>query len=420
MRFDEVGLRLPRSSLYIHQLSIGVTDKQVSITHARNIAIKGKRFDGYNLVKESIDKLLIKNDSMFLKRISMTVHIRIFVWIVVVLVYSTSSIGKEVVDFRSATAKKHLVFDEEFANLDSRGSEELVLIENGFADSSRYAVSISQIVKNSRDIIWRGQEIPILSYKILVGNLDSDEHEEVLIHRAENDLIDDRSPDTVRLINFESGEYQETLYTSISGEYGALIDVNNDGKSEIVMVTTVVTPSRVRRLDPSKIRVYSFDDDRFDVIGSLELEHTIRCLTVGDVDGDGNSEIVTQEASHDGKIHHQISVYDVSSGGSITHQFSKNRVLTFSPFPTRVREMRVFTHSDSHSYIATYRGHRWISRVYYGNGIEDITEVKEDDKLRTEAYRHRLPFNGEFYGLIKNRNPRLILYKQEELSEIDL
>ena len=324
-------------------------------------------------------------------------------WIVVVLVYSTSSIGKEVVDFRSATAKKHLVFDAEFANLDSSGPQELVLIENGFADSSRYAVSISQIVNNSRDVVWHGQELPTGgTYKILVGNLDSDEHEEVLIHRAEDDLFDAISPDTVRLINFESGEYRETRYTAISGRYGALIDVNNDSKSEIVMVTEVGPPFSDEGLDPSRIRVYSFEDYQFDVIGNLDLEHTIRCLAIGDVDSDGVPEIVTQEASHDGKILHQISVYDVSSSGEITHQFSKNRVLTFSTYPTRVREMRVFTHSDSHSYIATYRGHRWLSRVYLGNGIEDIKEVKEDDKLRTEAYRHRLPFNGEFYGLIKN------------------
>ena len=357
---------------------------------------------------------------MLLKRHKLTNPIRLFVWVVIVIVYTTSSTGEEVVDFRSITAKKHLVSDVEFANLDSIGNRELVLIENGYAGNLEYAVSISEVTSDSRRVLWRGQELPTLSYKILVGNLDSDEQEEVLIHRAKHSLFDEDSPDTVRLINFESGEYRETLYTSISGKYGALIDVNNDSKSEIVMISTFGTPESESGLDPSRIRIYSFDEDQFDVIGELDLEQTNRCLAVGDVDRDGKSEIVTQEASNDGKILHQISVYDVSSAGEITHQFSKNKVLTFSRFPTRVREMRVFTHSDSNAYIATYRGQYWLTRIFYENGIADVKEVEGDNELKTEAVRHRLPFNGEFYALIENREPRLILYKQDELSEIVL
>ena len=81
---------------------------------------------------------------MFLKSYKLTNPIRLFVWVVIIIVYSTSTTGKEVVDFRSVTAKKHSVSDVEFANLDSLGNREFVLIENGYAGNLEYAVSISE------------------------------------------------------------------------------------------------------------------------------------------------------------------------------------------------------------------------------------------------------------------------------------
>ena len=63
---------------------------------------------------------------------------------------------------------------------------ELVLIENGYSDSLHVAVSIGHISKNSRTVLWRGQRLAHASYKILVGNIDSDEQDELIVHRAEN------------------------------------------------------------------------------------------------------------------------------------------------------------------------------------------------------------------------------------------
>ena len=277
--------------------------------------------------------------------------IRTLVWIVLVIFYCSYSIGKVVVEFKSDTSHDHLVLDVEFANMDSLGNQELALIENGFTGSLEYAVSISQIVNDSRIVSWRGQVLPSLTYKILVGNIDGDEQDEVIVYRVSDSLFDSISPDTVRLIQFENDKCQETLYTSIEGKYGALIDVNNDGRSEVILIEDIGPPLFDDAREPSGIRLYSFDGDEFILLGELDLEHTIRCFTVGDVDADGKPEIATQETSNDGEILHQISIYDVSSTGEITHQFSKNRVLTFSLFPTRLREMRVFTDDTSNTYV---------------------------------------------------------------------
>ena len=348
----------------------------------------------------------------------MTSRIHTFLGIVFVLTCGLSSVGEVVVDFHPdssvVSVRKHQVLDYEFANMDSRSKQQLVMIENGFAGQLQYAVTISQILNETREVLWRGQDLPTLAYNMLVGNIDDDEQDEVVLYQMEHDEI---NPHTARVIEFESNRYQETLYSSLAGSYGALIDMDNDSKYEVVVTVRVGPVLFDDALEPSGIRLYSFDDGQFNLIGKLDLEHTVRCLTVGDVDADGIPEIVTQEASNDGEILHQISVYDVFRTGEITHQFSKNRVLTFSTFPTRVREMRVFTGSDSNTYIATYRGRNWLSRVHLDNGVYDINEIEADFELRTEAVRHRLPFNGEFYGLIESRKPQLFLFEPEKLGE---
>lgn len=329
-----------------------------------------------------------------------------------------SSFGEVVVDFESNASvvpvHRHQVFDVEFANMDSRGNQELVMIENGFAGQLQFAVTISEIVNEARKVLWRGQDLPTLSFKMLTGNVDDDREDEIILYQMEQNEI---NPHKARVIEFAAEKYQETLYSSFAGSYGALIDVDNDGKYEIVVTERVGPPLYDDALEPSGIRLYTFDDNQFKLFGKLDLEHTIRCLTVGDVDADGNPEIVTQEASNDGEIIHQISVYDVASSGDITHQFSKNEVLSFSIFPTRVREMRVFTGSDSNTYIAIYRCRKWLSRVYLENGVKDIKEIEADLELKAEAVGHKLPYNGEFFGLIVSRKPQLFLYERDKLGE---
>lgn len=341
-------------------------------------------------------------------------------------------------DFKSDSHKNHLVFDAEFANLDAEGNHELVLIENGYNGSLHVAVSIGQISEESRVNLWRGQRLADLSYKVLVGNIDSDERDEVIVHRRESRLDDTISPDTLRVIEFEDDQYQERLYTSPAGQYGALIDIGDDGKSELVLIEDAIPDFGVDEArSPSRIRIYSFDNHLFNQLAELDVENTIQCIATGDVDGDGQPEIVAQEKSNDAKIRHQVSVYSVAKNGEISHLFSKNKVLTSLRFSTRVREMRVFTDGFSNTYVSAYkyraprsvfarwsvddkppRGDDMLLRVYHNNGIEDIRELEADFELRTEAVRHRLPTDGKFYALIEDRRPRLTLYQRAELGEV--
>ena len=240
------------------------------------------------------------------------------------------------------------------------------------------------------------------------------------------------------MIDFENDQFQETLYTSLAGEYGALIDIDNDQKSEVVLIVDADPDFGVDEArSPSRIRIYSFDDKQFNQLAEFDAKDIIQCIATGDVDGDGRPEIVTQETSNDGMIRHQISVYDVASDGEISHLYSKNKVLTFSRFSTRLRDMEIFTDSSSNTYVSAYnrrrprsvfarwsvedkppRGDDMLLRVYHNNRIEDIREVEADFELRTEAVRHRLPTDGKFYALIEDRRPRLTLYQRAEQGEV--
>lgn len=169
-----------------------------------------------------------------------TFFLRTWIWIAVVSSCCVQGVTEIVVDFKSDSHKKHLVFDAEFANLVAEGNHELVLIENGDYGLLNVTVSIVQVSEESRTILWRGQSLAVLSYKVLVGNIDSDEQDEVIVHRAAHELFDLESPDTVRVIEFENDQFQETLYTTLAGEYGALIDIDNDQKSEVVLIVDAI------------------------------------------------------------------------------------------------------------------------------------------------------------------------------------
>ena len=341
-------------------------------------------------------------------------------------------------DFTSESDDDHLVFRAEFANLDGDEDHELVLIENGFSGSVHVSVSISQISESSRKVLWRGQRLAGMRHMIQIGNIDNDRQDEVIVHRAESALFDQDRPGPLRVIEFENDQFQETLYTSLAGEYGALIDIDNDQKSEVVLIEDAIPDFGVDEArSPSRIRIYSFDDKQFNQLAEFDAENIIQCIATGDVDGDGQPEIVAQEKSNDAKIRHQISVYSVANDGEISHLFSKNKVLTSLGFSSRMREMRVFTDGFSNTYVSAYkyraprsvfarwsvddkppRGDDMLLRVHYNNGIEDIREVEADFELRKEAVRHRLPTDGKFYALIEDRKPILTLYQKDELGEV--
>ena len=270
--------------------------------------------------------------------------LRTSIWIAVVSICCVQGVTEVVVDFKSYSHQKHLVFDAEFANLDAEGNHELVLIENGYNGSLHVAVSISQISEESRVNLWRGQRLAGLSYKVLVGNIDSDERDEVIVHRPESRLDDTISPDTLRVIEFEDDQYRERLYTSPAGQYGALIDIDDDGKSELVLIEDAIPDFGVDEArSPSRIRIYSFDDKQFNLLAEFDAENTIQCVATGDVDGDGQPEIVAQEKSNDAKIRHQISVYSVAKDGEISHQFSKEQSPNvFEIFLSRERDANLY------------------------------------------------------------------------------
>ncbi len=313
------------------------------------------------------------------------------------------------------------MFSYTFADMGGDEERELVLVETGSKDSFDYIVSINRIQENDRREILYLTETHTLDFKLLAGDIDGDKKDEVILHRTA-DPWDESKSDTTRVIELEGQKFKEWGTRSMNGERSAILDVDNDGKHEIVMVAFSEFLPESEGLNPTEIRIYSLQDNKFNLLNSFDTKgRSIRCVTTGDVDWDGKAEIVTQEASRDGEILHQISIYDVDSSGKITLSYSKNNALTFSLFPTRARAMRTFVDHDSNVYISVYKASvrrldDMVLRVE--NGVSDVVEIREDKRLQTLALSERLPFNGEFYAEIIDRKPELSLYTFDELEQV--
>ncbi|MCY3540448.1 MAG: VCBS repeat-containing protein [Gammaproteobacteria bacterium] len=313
------------------------------------------------------------------------------------------------------------MFSYKFADMDGSDERELVLIETGSKDSFAYTVSINRIQENDQRQILYVTERQSSNFKLLIGDIDGDKKDEVILHRTA-DSLEEQTSETVRVIEFDDQKFKEWGTSSMNGERGAVLDIDDDGKQEILMVAFTNTfIEESEGLDDTEMRIYSLQGNKFNLLNSFDTSgRSIRCVTTGDVDWDGKMEIVTQEASRDGEILHQISIYDVDNTGTITHSYSKNEALTFSLFPTRARAMRTFVDRDSNSYISVYKASvrrldDMVLRVE--NGVADLVEIRGDMRLQSTALSERLPYSGKFYAEIIDREPKLWLYTYEELGQ---
>lgn len=232
-----------------------------------------------------------------------------------------NAVCKKEVDLRHETnfdsKDRHIVFSYAFADMNGDEERELVLVETGPKDSFDYIVSINQIQEDDRREILYLTETHTLDIKLLVGDIDGDKNDEVILHRT-TDPWDESKSDTTRVIELEGQKFKDWGTRSMNGERGAVLDVDNDGKHEIFIVAFSKFLPESEGLNPTEMHIYSLQGNKFSLLNSFDTTgRSIRCVTTGDVDWDGKAEIVTQEASRDGEILHQISIYDVDNSGKI-------------------------------------------------------------------------------------------------------
>ncbi|MCY4142654.1 MAG: hypothetical protein OXG08_03060 [Gammaproteobacteria bacterium] len=327
---------------------------------------------------------------------------------------------------------RHRVFSYEFADIDGTGSQKLVLIETGSQSFYDWVVTINEIQENSRRKILYEKLLHTLDFKLLVGDIDGDKEDEVILHRTADEW-EDQSEETALVIYYENQQFKELATRSMDGERSAILDIDNDGRHELLIVAFTEILPHGEGIHPTEMRIYSYSSNGFDLLSTYDTtDKSIQCLTIGDVDSDGIEEIVTQEATPDGETLHQISVYDVDKSGTIRHSYSKNNALSFSAHPIRARAMRTFVGHDSNSYISVYkrkapnvrsstnltRAEDMLLRIENTDGIVDLVELRGDMRLRSAALSERLPFSGEFYAEIIDREPTLILYTYDELEQV--
>ena len=150
-----------------------------------------------------------------------------------------------------------------------------------------------------------------LHVKLLVGDIDGDKTDEVRLHRIDYQWEIQTSA-TVRVIAFDDQNFKEWGSLSMNGERGPVLDSDYDGKQEILIVAFTEFIEESEGLDNTEMRIYSIQGNEFNSLDSFDTTgRSSRCVTTGPVDWDGNAGILTQGASLNGEVLHQISVYDV-------------------------------------------------------------------------------------------------------------
>lgn len=137
-------------------------------------------------------------------------------------------------------------------------------------------------VKNNNGVLAQEKTLPIppaVYTGLLAGNVDGDLLDDLVVHGRDSFVV---------LKNQASspGTYDETVYSDLrSGDLGGLADMDLDGFGDLVLG------------GPDAIRVFFYTEDtglyqKSDVM-TLEGNFELLGLAVGDVDGNGKSDIIT-------------------------------------------------------------------------------------------------------------------------------
>ena len=158
---------------------------------------------------------------------------------------------------------------------------------------------------------------------ILVGNIDSDPLDEIVLFGNESMRYTGRN--TITVVNWENGKFESTQSNKISANAAALIDIDLDGVNEIVFATERKEDRVVgeENINPMDLVLYSLNDEiRF--VSKLELDVGIQALVVNDFTGNGFFDIATLEYSNDRSIEGRLAIYSISSNSAIKRIFSLN------------------------------------------------------------------------------------------------
>ena len=231
-----------------------------------------------------------------------------------------------------------------FGNLDDSGDELMVSFEYTETYPKSREVTISRWLPSGERLIeWRSSRSDP-NQSILIGNVDEDELDEVIVF--EEDFPESLGTTPFLILNWEDGQFDVTRITSIGGLAAALIDFELDGIDEIVIARRTIE-GKSRYWDgspPMELSIYSLVEP-YERLQRIELDHYVSSLTVGDLTGNGYEEVITHEFSHDGSVHGRLAVYAANRDNGFQRIFAENRFLS-----NRLSFIEVFEY-DGNKYL---------------------------------------------------------------------
>lgn len=223
----------------------------------------------------------------------------------------------------SGTLSYHTKNFFHFGDIDSDGVEEIIYHgvdkTNGFTSSSLYVSNIvgTQLVTKWKKRDTRGE-------RLLVGNIDTDPQVEIILF-CELDY-NCASDESLRIIEWYKSSYIEREVGSELASLGTLLDINDDGINELVLVVErEMKYDEGRKWNPSTLKILSYIDHKFDVIYEFHLSYGIQAIAAGDIYGDGADELITIEGAAGDKSH--IASYSVDPSRGISRIARKARVV---------------------------------------------------------------------------------------------
>ena len=211
-----------------------------------------------------------------------------------------------------------------FAHMDDDGEEEFVAIELTDQSPGETVATISTWGEEGRAFEWTSEPLGQIR-RLVVGNIDGDPLHEMVLFGEWSGA--DSAYDTINVVQWNGSSYEVTGSDQLSPRLGALLDVDSDGRQEIVLAVVPDPHAEMEGTEPVTLMIARYTEDGWARVFDHDIRHGVMALAAGDLDGDGRDEIVVSERSGDEQIDGQIVVYGVDPERGIERRVGYNRMV---------------------------------------------------------------------------------------------
>ncbi len=253
--------------------------------------------------------------------------------------------------------KPHYIDAFEISDVNGDDEKELILMEQSYTVPLMSNLTISRIIdKDKRELILETKKL--WNFKeLIVGDLDNDGVNEIIVY-GNSPTSSNKEAKILKVIDWNGSSFDQ-YDIILSGNLGLIADVNNDGKNELVLGTSVMFKDGGdgERTEPKDISIYSWTGEGFKLIETLYMLYGVSKITAGDLNNDGITEIITEEYMGDSTTKSRIDIYQYNPRKKkIKKILSKNNFSEANrenKYPFSLVDLKVVELNDN-EYLLTY------------------------------------------------------------------